>query len=117
MTSLDARLIPRIAKILNKYGKTVTFTWKDIKQYNPAEGRVANAGDEELTAKITPPEPWTMAPLPGSTVQAGDMSTYTQAKVEAGTKMLFDDEVWEVVAIGKVWTGELEGMRLLQLRS
>jgi hypothetical protein len=116
MTGLDARLVPKITKILNKYGKTVSFKSIPIRAYNPNTGRTATAGEDESTGKITPPEPWTLAPLPGSMVQQGDMSTYTQYVAEVGHKVVVDEEIWEVVAIGKVYTGDLVGMYLLQLR-
>jgi hypothetical protein len=77
------------------------------------------AGETDQTIKITPPEPWTLAPLPDSTVEAGDMSAYSGTDVvpDVGMKVSFDGQIWTVMAVGRVYTGDLVAMYLLQLRA
>jgi hypothetical protein len=122
MTSLDRRLVPKVQALIAKYGKTVTVTVPGLRSYSVADGTVCAAGDTDYSVKITPPTPWTMAPLPGSSVQSGDMSAYVAASgleftPDAGMVLTDGGQAWTVMAVGRIYTGDLVAMYLLQLRA
>lgn len=120
MAELD-RLIPRIKTIITKYGKSVTRYAKVTKDYDPTTGTTTVSGLSENPCKITPPEPWTKDPLPGVAVLMGDMSCYTDTvsgEPSIGDTLAASDwtKDWTIVGVGRIYTGDLVGLYVLQLR-
>ena len=142
MTPLDIELVPLAQELLAEYGKAAV--WR-IPQgvYDPIAGALSGAQPiREVPITITPPQPYeqTYEGVKGSlrgavyvptTVLGGDMECYVAAKqlsdqgfvppTTAGQPQLlgsvkFDNEVWGIVSLGRVYTGEQIALYKMQLR-
>ena len=121
MTRLDVRLIPKIAKLLDTYGKDVIFEEIALKKYDPENGTVTEAGHVQHPWKITPPEGYEARMIDGETIRTGDERTYIAAQdipfsPVPGMKVSYDSLTWRVVSVQPIRTGEETGAYEIQLR-
>lgn len=102
MTRLDDKMLPKVKKMLAKYGKLVSWTNQiDGGTFDPLERDVS--GDTPVThdgVLITPPHPYKGRLLEGDTIKVGDSVTYL-----AGQDIVFTPSAgWQVVIDGATWT-------------
>ena len=126
MTALDARLVPKILSLIDRFGKTVRViepgATRTNADYDPTTGKVDVGTPLSYDVKVTPPQPCREALTPGVEVMLGDMTVYVPAAVlkvppTAQTTLEMDGhETWAVVAMGRIYTGDILALWELQLR-
>jgi hypothetical protein len=134
-TELDKKLIPKVKDIVERFGKLVKFKVTKSGTINPATGDISGSTESTFEIKVTPPQdvftPRELGVLTQYTdndvVKIGDTQIYLPAKdldfvpIE-GMRVVIEnelgtDEEWEVIRIGKIYTGDdvaLYGMQLRQ---
>lgn len=121
MTVLDDKMIPKIFAIIERYGKSVTFTVEAVQSYNPATGETTAATPVTHTRKVTPPTAYEQRFVDGETIRAGDMKVFVAAQGLAfvpalDQRVTIDSVAWRIMAVGPIYTGELVALYELQLR-
>lgn len=118
MTDLDDRIVPKVAEIVAKYGKTLTFynNAGNTASYDPATGVTTEPTEATETAKATPPEPIIRRNEDGSTSSTGEMQTYLPAQgLDAtffgqsfgiGSRVDFDSTSWSVKQYDPIYSGD-----------
>jgi len=116
---LDSVLVPLANKLVNDFGKTVTYKQR-VSSYDATTGKTTFT-ETESSAIITPPEPYRQNRIDGTTIQAGD----AVANI-AGSSISFvpaiSDRIdlngsdWQVVRVNPVFSGEEVAIYELQLR-
>jgi hypothetical protein len=109
-TDLDVRLIPRVKSIVGRLGKDLTFHEEFFKD-DDAAGTREKISELEHVVKCTPPEGVTVHEVSGDDIRMGDQKCFLPAQgleFEPVDKMpvTIDDEVWRIVAIKPIRTGE-----------
>ena len=118
MASLD-HIRSKVAGIITDKGKTVTYV-SAVAVYSAATGATVETVTS-YSVKVTPPKRFENSVVDGELIQLGDaqVTLADYAKVvtpKSGDKITIDSEVWTVVAVGKVFSGELVATWKLQLR-
>lgn len=119
-TSLDTKLIPKAADLVDTYGKSVTWS-VTTSTYNPASGDVSGVAVTTYTVKVTPPEPYSERWIDGDLIRFGDAKVFLAAQGLAftpapGQTITIDSTVWIVVAANAIYTGESVALWEAQVR-
>lgn len=120
MTKLDDKLIPKIAKIVDRLGKAVTFH-VEAGSYDPTVGRrVSDQTDHSV--KVTPPANYSERFIDGDNIQRGDVNILLPAQDLVftpvnGMQVTIDAKPWAIVEVKPIYTGEQIGAYDLQLRT
>jgi len=120
MTDLDNALVPVSLDLINSFGKDGTFTVKDSEAYDPSTG-VVSVTTSTVVIKMSPPTPYERRYINGDLVKAGDTEVLIAASgltftPDEGQKVEFDSETWNVVSVGRLYSGESIAVYRLQLR-
>ena len=112
VTALDTKLRPKTVELIEKYGKSVTWTVTSGGTYVPATGSTSGATSTPYTVKVTPPEPYTSKFIDGDTIRVGDALIYLAAQDLAFTPaenqhVTVDGVVWVVVRVNAIYSGDL----------
>lgn len=121
-TVLDKKLLPKIEKILNKLGKTLTFKTYPNAVEHDVEGTVELGGLVEYQRKAIPPYEVEEKHVNGDTILSGDMLTGIAGKdlefmPVAGMTVVIDSIDWNIVRIKPVYSGEQIALFVVQLRN
>jgi len=116
-TALDIRLGPKVISLIDKYGKSVTIT-DDSVIFDSVGSPVTNPVSQQV--KITPPDVATLKYISGDNIVSGEQGAFVAASpltitMKAGLKVTIDGEVWTVVNVTNIYTGEdiaAYGMRM-----
>lgn len=119
MTFLDLTLPDKVYELVEKYGKEVSFT-SEVKTFDATTGATTSTATV-YKRKVTPPEEFDSKYIDNDTVRLGDMQITLAAKGLKFTpiesmKVLIDAKSFNIVAIRKIYTGELIGAYTVQLR-
>ena len=120
MTVLDDKLVPKAKELLDKFGKSATFSVSGFSQYDPNTGEVTVGTPTTYTVKVTPPSPFDKNYQPGGTTEASDLRVYLAASglsftPSNGQKVVFDSESYNVIAVETIFSGDsvaLYGVRI-----
>ena len=120
-TILDKRLIPRVKVIVDKYGKTVTFRTYPAETYDAASGSTTEGVKTDYSRKVTPPQNYESKYIDGEIIQEGDCQIFVPTKdlgftPAKGMKVIFDSEVWKIIGLKPIYTGDDIALYELQLR-
>jgi len=120
-TVLDTRMGKTVDRLITKYGKAATFWVYPDAEYDPAIGKKASGDAAQYSKKIIPPYAYEEKWINGDTIRAGDMRTGVAGKdIEfepaKGMKITFGDQVWTIVLVSPVYTGERIALYLMQMR-
>lgn len=121
VTSLDTKLVPKSADLVELYGKAVTWSVTTGAAYNPASGTVSGGSTTNHSVKVTPPEPYASRYIDGDLVRTGDARVYIAAESLAftpaeGQKLTIDAATWKVVRVNAIYTGESIALWEAQVR-
>lgn len=121
MTTLDDRLIPRVLEIVKRYGKTVTFTVPGAQAYDPATGKNTITGATTYTKQVTPPQGYSPTLVDKDLADKGDLQVFLPAMGLEFTpntvmKVTVDGQIYTIVTVGPIYTGERIALYELQLR-
>jgi hypothetical protein len=120
-TTLDTKLVPRAKALLDRYGMTVSVKARGGTA-NYKTGEVESPGDSTYTGvKITPPFPYEHREIDGDTIRLGDAKSYLAAQDLSftpiiGMMLTIGSEMWAIVGVGVVRTGDSVALYQLQLR-
>jgi len=120
-TALDTELLAAALDLINEFGKDVTITTLASQVYDPDTGFTTEGAATDLTVKASPPTPMTDKYGMGDIIEEGDTIifvagsgiTFTPAK---NLKITIDTEVWRIVNVIKLYSGESVAAFGLQLR-
>lgn len=121
VTTLDTKLVPKAAELVELYGKSVTWGVTSGGSYNPASGDVTGSSTTSYTVKVTPPEPYSERWIDGDLVRVGDAKVYLAAQdlaftPSAGQTVTIDATVWKAVSANAIYTGESIALWEVQVR-
>ena len=120
--TLDTTARATAYRLTQSFGKDVTLRRIAKTTYDPSTG----AGGEDATpvdyiVKVTPPSDYMLTDVGGTLIESGDMVVSMPAlnapvePDEDTDKVIVDKEVWNVKAVGRLWSGELVAMYNLLL--
>ena len=121
MATLDALFPGLAARLIDQFGATASLETV-TKTDDLATGKVAETVSA-ASVKITPPEPFTIGLIDGSLVKAGDMTTLVAAQSLSTVptanrdRLVFAAEIWQIVAVAPIYSGDAAAAYRLQLRS
>ena len=121
-TALDTKLGLAVENLLNTVGKAVEFDSAMFVEYDATDDTINRIGERRDTWLITPPAAYRRDQVDGATVLESDVQTYIRAKdipfiPEAGrVRVRFDNEVWEIVTVTRIFSGDDVVLYELQLR-
>jgi hypothetical protein len=125
MTTLDDKLVPKAFELVEKFGQFATFTTDELEQsgYDPSTGHVTPGAPTNTVLKVTPPEEYDeyYAEKHKDIIIFGDMKTYLPAynlpfDIEKVTEVNIEGELFSIVGIEKIYTGNEIALYELQLR-
>jgi len=120
MATLDALFPGLAARLIDQFGATASLETV-TKTDDPATGKVAETVSA-ASVKLTPPEPFSIGPIDGSLVEAGDMATLVAAPglnaapTANRDRLVFASEAWQIVAVDPIYSGDAAAAYRLQLR-
>ena len=121
-TVLDTKIPSKVLAIIEKYGATGSiFTKRGAGSVSFTTGGVTNP-ETEITPKLTPPEPYSVAYINGTTIQAGDVKVMVAAQglsplpAPSDRVVLFDGNEFTIEGIETIMSGESVAAYILQLR-
>lgn len=111
MTTLDDILLPAVKQLLTDLGKDASWDQTTGGVYDPATGDVTGESVTNNAVKITPLESYDRKFVDGHTVKDGDAYCGVAAQdlaftPKVGDDLVFDGETWEIVSVGRVFSGE-----------
>lgn len=123
--TLDAKARSLADKLFTKFGKSITLTSIVEGAYDPATGEMSG-GTSTTTTHLALIKDFTLLrgfksvdPVDGG-IQAGDrQATIAALNVTApqpADKVTIDSEVYQVIAVRNVWSGELPAFFEMQVR-
>lgn len=120
-TELDTDLRNSVEEIIEELGKTVTFWIYGSESYDPTTGTNTPGDPTQYNKKVVPPYDVDLRYIDGDLVRAGDMLSAVAAKdieftPERGIRVTVDSEIWVIVAVKPIRSGEQICMYLLVLR-
>lgn len=121
MATLDALFPGLAARLIDQFGATASLETV-TKIEDLASGKVTETVVAAVV-KITPPEPFTMGLIDGTLVEAGDMTTLVAAQglsaspAASRDRLVFANEVWQIVAVDPIYSGDAATAYRLQLRN
>ena len=122
MTTLDDKLLPKVADILAKFGKVVTFTTSPpASAYDPTTGENAAFTATTHSVKITPPDEYNDKYIDGDLIQRGDVKVLVAGQglpftPTNGMAVVIDSKTWKIVSLKLIYSGESIAAYELQLR-
>lgn len=119
-TVLDARLVPRIAALIDRLGVPAVFTAQDD-NFDPSTGGTAPSGAVEHTVKATPPDAYKSHLVDGDVIKRGDARIYIAGKdlpftPDRGMKVVVAQKTWRIVEANPVLSGNEAPAYELHLR-
>ena len=134
-TNLDSVLRPKAAALINRLGMTMLFRELNRGDFVPEESKYGpEQPPDHYEWKGTPPAPWESVVEDGSGLQSGDLVTFLpdfgiqftpaenmQVVLPPFPSGVIDpdgpgEDIWRIVRLGKVQTGELIGLWEVALR-
>ena len=121
-TSLDTKLIPKTLEIINKFGKTVTFKERQISSYSANDGQAIETGVILHSSKVSPPEKFQKRFVDGDIVKESDLAVILPASgltwmPKRDLEVEFDNEVWKIMSVEPIFSGEQIVAYTIQLRN
>ena len=117
--TLDTRARATADKLLDKFGKSITLTSIVEGSYDPATGDMG-AGTTTSTTHTAIIKDYNGIDFIGGVIQSGDRKVMIAAlgttMPQPADKVTVDSEVYQVVAVRYVWSGELPALYELQVR-
>lgn len=117
--TLDTRARATADKLLDKFGKSITLTSIVEGSYDPATGDMG-AGTTTSTTHTAIIKDYNGIDFISGVVQAGDRKIMIAAlgapTPQPADKVTIDSEVYQVIAVRYVWSGELPALYELQVR-
>ena len=122
MTILDDRFIPKVAGIVDRYGKVAVISVPGTVTYNPATGAATDSGGTTYEVKVSPPESYNARFVDGDLIRRQDTHCLLASKdlefvPTPGIEVSFDGQTFEVVSVESLYSGELVCAYDLQLRA
>lgn len=123
MTGALDRLRGTAKRLTDKFGKSVTIV-RETSTFNTSTGEETTT-TTETTTNATPPADYTTARIQDTLIQQGDTVIQVPAKgldlgdpaePQQSDLVKIDDATWNIVQIGKVYSGELVAAFVLHLR-
>ncbi len=120
-TELDTEMLEAVDEIIEELGKTVTFWLYGSQTYDPETGKRTTGDATQYNKKVIPPYEVALRYVDGDLIHAGDLLTGVPAKdieftPEKGTKVTIGSDVWVIVRVSPIYSGERIALYLLQLR-
>ena len=117
--TLDTRARATANKLLDKFGKSITLTSITERSYDPATGDMG-AGTTTSTTHTAIIKDFNGIDFISGVVQAGDRKVMIAAlgapTPQPADKITIDSDVYQVVAVRHVWSGELPAIYEMQVR-
>jgi hypothetical protein len=117
--TLDARARSTADKLLDKFGKSITLTSIVEGTYDPATGELSG-GTTTSTNHTAVIKDYNGIDFISGVVQAGDRKVMIAAlgapTPQPADKVTVDSEVYQVVAVRHIWSGELPALYEMQVR-
>ena len=124
-TELDTELRQTVYELIDELGKTAMLVAPDL-TYDPQTGKKTEAEESQISLKMIPPYPYEEKFINGDTIRMGDMRTGIAAidsngdsisfVPEAGYELRFDEDVWSILAVLPIYSGQLPCLYMMQLR-
>ena len=122
-TALDTKLRAVALRLIDDYGQDAIFVVPTTSTYDPDTGATTETGPTEYTEKISPPRGYKANMIDGNVVQRGDRQAYIAASglaftSETGLEVRLTDaeEVWRIVGVQEIFSGEQIAVYVLQMR-
>ena len=120
-TELDTELLEDVYDIIDELGKTVTFWAYGSDTYDPTTGKRTTGDATEYDKKVIPPYEIALRYVDGDVIKVGDLLTGVPAKdIEftpiKGMSVTIGDDIWSIVRVSPIYSGERICLYLLQLR-
>jgi len=117
--ALDAEMRDLAVELIDEYGKAITVV-RESTSFDPATGETTTTTTDHLV-NSAPPEDFAFSRIDGTLIQQGDTVVQVQAKSLTITpldsdKIKIDGDNWNVVQVGKVYSGELVALFVVHLR-
>lgn len=116
---LDTEMRDLAVELINEFGKTVTLV-RTEQHYVESEDEVVG-NDTEHEIIVTPPQDFTTSRIDGTLIQSGD--TVVDAAVQgapveprSSDTIRMDGDVWSIVQLGRIASGERYALYRLHLR-
>lgn len=117
--TIDARARATADKLLDKFGKSITLTSVTEGSYDPTTGEMG-AGTTTSTTHTAIIKDFKGIDFISGVVQAGDRKVMIAAlgtpTPQPADKVTIDSEVYQVMSVRYVWSGELPALYELQVR-
>lgn len=118
MTRLDDTLVPTAARLIEKFGVTVTFT-THTNSYDEGTG-LNTRGTSTVSQKVTPRQPYGLGLVDGENIEIGDAKVYTPSgtytPIQGDTITWTAGDVWMIMDVMPLETGLLVAAYELQVR-
>jgi len=104
-TNLDKRMIPKVVKLINKYGKTVVFKLYPNAKYNPPTGDMQNLDPIGYIKKIIPPYNYDDKYINGDLIKVGDMQSgmgVNYTSIPSGVQVVINGQPINIVMDGNL---------------
>lgn len=120
-TKLDIKMRAKVVSVLNKLGKILTFWIYPAGSYDPATGDYTSGDAQQYNMKAIPPYAFEIKYIDGDVVRLGDLQTGIAAKnieftPQPGIKVTINSELWAVLRVAPIYSGEQVAMYMLHLR-
>jgi hypothetical protein len=121
-TALDTKLRAAALRIIAAYGQDVVFVVPATSTYDPATGATTETSPTEYTEKISPPRGYKATMIDGDIVRRGDRQAYLAASGLSFTpkanaqEVRMGTEVWKIVGVQEIYSGEQIAVFVLQMR-
>lgn len=117
--TLDTRARTTADKLLDKFGKSITLTSITEGSYDPATGEMG-AGTTTSTTHTAIIKDFNGIDFISGVVQAGDRKIMIAAlgapTPQPADKITIDSEIYQVISVRYVWSGELPALYEIQVR-
>ena len=120
-TALDTKLRAVALRLIDDYGQDAIFVVPTTSTYDPDTGATTETGPTEYTEKISPPRGYKANMIDGNVVQRGDTVSgiaFRYGIEETGLEVRLTDaeEVWRIVGVQEIFSGEQIAVYVLQMR-
>jgi hypothetical protein len=119
MAALDAKARATALKLLNKFGKSVTLTMVTEGTYNPATGELSSGSTSTEIPKALI-EDFNGVDYVSGLVEKGDRKVTTPAsgytEPKPNDQFTVGSDVYTVIAVETVWSGEQAAIYISQVR-
>ena len=120
-TVLDDELLEAVYDIIDEFGKIVTFWIYPDQDYDPTIGENTLGDPTQYSKKVIPPYQINLKYVDGKLIKLGDLLTGIAAQDIEFTptlkmKITIDSNIWTIININPIYSGEQIALYLLQLR-